>query len=108
MTLHFCITVEGTPLIWAIPDPLPDGTDYAYWETARGIAVEAETYWMHMWSGGRAASCYYSERATFDYGEGKWSSTPSTVSEWLRVGFSKDGLIADLEHPELKRMRGEL
>jgi hypothetical protein len=107
VTLRFCITVEGTPLIWPIPEPGPDGRDNAYWETARGIAVEAEANWMHMWADQKAGR-YLSERAPKDYGDGKWGSTPATVRHWLRIGFSKDGVIDNLEHPELKKLRGEL
>jgi hypothetical protein len=42
------------------------------------------------------------------YGEGKWETTPSTFRDWLRIGFGKDGVIRDLEHPDLKKLRGEL
>jgi hypothetical protein len=106
MTLHFCITVEGTPLVFPVPDPGHDGRDYGYWETARGIVVEAEGQWMRMWAD-QAAGVYLSERAKKDFGEGKWDSTPPLVRLWLKIAFGKDGLIADLEHPELKRLRGE-
>jgi hypothetical protein len=107
MTLHCGITIEGNPFLWPIAEPLPDGKDYAYWETARGIAVEAEAHWIRVWAN-QSAGCYNSERAPKDYGEGKWETAPSTFRDWLRIGFGKDGVVRDLEHPDLKKLRGEL
>jgi hypothetical protein len=104
--LHFCITIEGSPLVYPIPEPGLDGRDYGYWETARGIVTEAESQWIRMWAD-QAAGVYLSERARKDFGAGKWESTPPLVRLWLKIAFGKDGFIRNLDHPELLRMRGE-
>jgi hypothetical protein len=104
--LHFCITIEGSPLVYPIPEPGLDGRDDGYWETARGIVTEAESQWIRMWAD-QAAGVYLSERARKDFGAGKWESTPPLVRLWLKIAFGKDGFIRNLDHPELLRMRGE-
>lgn len=102
--MRLCITRSGVVMLWPVPLPSDDGRRNAWHETARGAVELSETRWVRM-SANMGAGCYDVSQAPDGISEPKWPDVSFT--ELLRIAFGKGLLIDSIDHPVLKRLRGE-
>jgi hypothetical protein len=103
VTLYTGINRQSVTFLWPVKLPTPDGKRN---EWHRSAAEAAE----------RAMGCWLRVRANMDLGayeQFEASSTipdpiwpTATLRELLKIGF-KDRLVDSLDHPVIKRLRGE-
>jgi hypothetical protein len=102
--LRLCINRSGSLFMWPVPLPNPDGRENAWHKTAREIATEAETKWVRM-AANMGAGSYDLFVAPPGLSEPIWPE--ETMSNLLRIAFGGGGLIGDMNHPVLNRLRGQ-
>ncbi len=102
--LFFAITRQGDVMLWPVKLPGPDGKTNSWNQSALAAAQLAETHWVRVASN-MAAGMYDTFRAKGDLAEPTWPDLP--FSEILRLAF-KDRHIADMAHPAVKALRGEV
>jgi hypothetical protein len=93
--------------VWPIRMPGPDGRLDDYNQSALNIGISLATKsWVRV-NANRHLGAYEATVAPagISWGEPLWPDMP--FSEILRIAF-KDRVIEDLDHPVLKRLRGEL
>jgi hypothetical protein len=104
-TIFTAINRSGTPFLWPIRLPGPDGRQDDWNKTAHAAAELAMTKWLRVASD-RTAGCYQIFEATAaNLSEPEWPAEP--FAHLLKIAF-KDRLIDTLDHPVLRRLRGEL
>jgi hypothetical protein len=104
VTVRVCVNVSGAAFLWAVRAPTPDGHKNAWHETAREAAEMAETRWIRIVAD-MAAGMYSIFRGDAQLAEPSFPDKP--LRDLLRLAFKDDGLIESLDHPVLKRLRGE-
>jgi hypothetical protein len=104
VTVRVCANVSGAAFLWAVPAPTSDGRKNAWHETAREAAEMAETNWIRMMAD-MGAGMYSIYRSDAQLAEPSFPDKP--LRDLLRLAFKDDGLIESLDHPVLKRLRGE-
>lgn len=101
-----CISRNSpVPFLWPIPLPGPDGRGNRWHESAAEAAKLATEQWLRVVAD-MTAGCYVPHVAAGDLPEPKWPDD-LTMSDLLRLAF-RDRFIADMDHPVLKRLRGEM
>ncbi len=105
-TLYMWMDRSGTYGIWPCGLPLDDGTDYTAWQSAHTVCAAAMTRWLRIaWnkSAGGYDIIYLSDAV----------QVPEPI--WPEIDFLallekafKGRVIADLNHPVLRRLRGEM
>jgi hypothetical protein len=101
--LYAAINRQGILFIWAIRLPRPDGKIDDWNRSALEAAAMAETQWVRVASN-MALGAYDVYQATADWPDPEWPDIP--FNEILRIGF-KGRVIDSLDHPTLRRLRGE-
>jgi len=103
-TLFTAINRQGTVFFWPVRLPSPDGKDLDWWRSSREAAELAMTSWIRV-------------RANMNLGANDIFEADSKFSdpEWPQLGFwelikiaFRDHLIDRLDHPVIKRLRGQL
>lgn len=103
MVLFQAVTREGQVFIWPVPLPGPDGR-HNPWHKAALIAAEtAKTRWVRV-TANMGRGSYDVRAAVADYGEPEWPE--KSFHELLNFAFG-DKFIASLDHPVLRKLRGE-
>jgi len=102
-TLYTTINRQGTVTLWPVPLPPSGGRDNEWHRTAR-VAAE------------RAIGCWVRIKSNTSIGANEIFEAPGSIPDpvWpehtfqdlLRIGF-RDKIIQSLDHPVLKRLRGE-
>jgi hypothetical protein len=99
------INRQNVLFLWPIRLPDPDGRIDDWNRSTLDASQYARENWVRVQSN-RSLGSYEVFEATGNCGEPDWDSVP-TFSEVLRIAF-KDRFIRDLEHPVLRRLRGEV
>src|SRR5215475_2259485 len=103
-TLFTAINRQGTVFFWPIRLPSPDGKDLDWWRSGREAAELATKSWIRT-------------RANVNLGAYDIFKAESVIAdpEWPKLGFwelikiaFRDHLIDRLDHPVIKRLRGQL
>lgn len=102
--LVLAVNRSGTPFLWPVKKTKRGSRPSLWNETARGAAEKAQEHWIRMDSD-QAAGCYRVRKATGNLGDPVFPS--ETFNELLRLGFA-DRIISKLDHPVLRRLRGEI
>jgi hypothetical protein len=103
--LVMCISRNSpVPFLWPIPLPGPDGRPNRWHESAFEAAKHAEQNWLRVVAD-MAAGCYVPHVAAGNLPEPDWPEDLD-MSGLLRLGF-RDRFISDVDHPALRRLRGE-
>jgi hypothetical protein len=105
-TLLACVTKAGTPFLWPIRMPDPDGKWNVWHQSAWQVAEKAQARWCRM-QANRDAGHYvaeYDQRPPERQQPPDWPDLP--FSEWLRLAFQGHA-IDSLDHRVLKRLRLE-
>lgn len=92
------------PFLWPCVLPGADGRSNRWWDSALEAAKEAEHHWVRVVSD-MTANCYVPFVAQGDLPEPTWPE--ESLPELMRLAF-KDRYIETLDHPVLKRLRGEI
>jgi hypothetical protein len=102
--LYVAMNRQNVLFIWPIRLPGPDGKIDAWNRSALEAAARAETQWVRVASN-TTLGAYEVSIATADGPEPKWPEL--SLEDILRIAF-KGYLIESLDHPTLKRLRGEV
>ncbi len=94
---------QAVLFVWPVRLPGPDGKIDEWNRSALEAAAMAESRWVRVASN-MALGAYDVFEATADWPEPDWPGLP--LNELLRVAF-KGRVIETLDHPVLKRLRGE-
>jgi hypothetical protein len=97
------INRQGVVFLWPVRLPGPDGKIDQWSKSAMEAATMAMQGWVRMASN-MALGAYDCWQTTAPLPEPQWPDMP--FKELLKIGF-KDRYIDSLEHPVLKRLRGE-
>jgi len=98
------INRQNVLFLWPIRLPDSDGRIDDWNRSALDASQFARDKWVRVQSN-RSLGSYEVFESTGNCGDPSWDSVP-TFSEVLRIAF-KDRFIQDLEHPVLRRLRGE-
>jgi hypothetical protein len=102
-TLFLAINRQGTLFFWPVRLPAPDGKMLDWWRTSREAAELAMKRWVRV-------------KANMNLGAYDIYEAQSTMSEpgWPEQGFwdlikiaFRDHLITAIDHPVIKRLRGQ-
>lgn len=94
---------QGVPFIWPLRLPGPDGRIDDWSATANKAADMASRRWIRI-SANMSVGAYDVFESTADIPDPNWPEMP--FQEILRIAF-KGHVIDDLNHPVLRRLRGE-
>jgi hypothetical protein len=104
VTLFTCINRQGTVFVWPVRLPSPDDRKSDWWRSAREAAELAMLKWVRM----RANM----NLGAFDIGvaesvmsEPEWP--PHSFQDLVRIAFRDGYVITALDHPLIKRLRGQ-
>src|SRR5262249_51106591 len=101
--LHTCVTVQGELFLWGCRLPGLDGRQASWVTIPLEAAHEAQTRWVRLfWDEGQRKHRILI--ATAQHTEPQWPDRP--LGELLKLAFA-DALITSIDHPVLKRLRGE-
>jgi hypothetical protein len=95
---------QGVVFIWPVRLPGPDGRIDEWSRTALEAAQMAAESWVRV-AANMSLGAYDVFRATGQFPEPEWPDL--SFKELLRIAF-KDRFISDLNHPVLRRLRGEV
>ncbi|MFO0967885.1 MAG: hypothetical protein U0793_20180 [Gemmataceae bacterium] len=101
--LYATMNRQGVLFVWPVRLPGPDGKIDDWNRSALEAASMAESRWVRVASN-MALGAYDVFEATADWPEPDWPALP--LNEILRVAF-KGRVIDSLDHPVLRRLRGE-
>ena len=102
--LTLAVTRNGNPFLWLLKLPGADGRSNRWNDSALVAAQLAETKWVRVVSN-MGAGCYEVHAAESLNVEPQWPDL--SFKEILRLCF-RDRFIDSLDHPFLKRLRGEM
>lgn len=102
--LYYAITRDGVPFLWQVNLPGEDGRLDTWSQSAHAAAQLATTSWVRLVAN-RGFGAYDVLQATGNLDEPKWPDLDFNAI--LELAF-KDRVIADLNHPLVRRLRGEL
>jgi hypothetical protein len=103
-SLLTAINRQGVLFLWPVRLPGPDGKIDEWSRTAMEGAKMSRERWVRVTSN-MAAGSYDVFYATGDLPDPEWPPTP--FKDLLRTAF-KDRLIEDMNHPVLRKLRGEI
>jgi hypothetical protein len=101
--LFTSITRHGIVFFWPIPLPGPDGRQNSWHESAFQAAARAEKAWVRV-TANQQLKGYDVLQATGNIPDPEWPAMP--LDELLRIA-SRNRIIDHLDHPILRRLRGE-
>jgi len=103
-TMHTCINRAGVVFLWPVRLPSPDGRQLAWHHSAQVAAEMAMKRWIRV-KANMSLGAYDIFEASCTIPEPEW---PSDISfpKLLEIAF-KGRLVDSLDHPVLKRLRGE-
>ena len=103
-TLFTAINRQGTVFFWPVRLPSPDGKNLDWWRSSREAAELAMKSWIRV-------------RANMNLGAYDIFQAASVISdpEWPQLGFwelikiaFRDHLVDRIDHPVIKRLRGQV
>ena len=103
-TLYLAINRQGTLSFWPVRLPGPDGKDMNWWKSAREAAVLAMKDWVRI-KANMNLGAYDIFKAASVISEPDWP----TLGYWelIKIAF-RDHLIDRIDHPVIKRLRGQV
>ena len=103
--LRLCVSrPNNTPFVWPIKLPTDSGAKHDDWaRSALATARLAETRWVRM-SSDMHLNAYKSFTAEASWGEPVWPQLE--FNEILRRSVGENHIIASLDHPVIRQLRG--
>jgi hypothetical protein len=102
--LFTAVNRQDVLFIWPIRLPGSDGKIDAWSQSALEAAQMARKHWVRV-AANMALGAYDVSQASAELAEPEWPE--KSFHELLRIAF-KDGLIDSLDHPVLRKLRGEV
>lgn len=103
-TVFTCVTMQGEVFLWGCRLPGIDGKVPVWVSVPLEAAAAARDSWVKMfWDQSQRKHRFFV--APQQHTEPQWPDKP--LGELLRLAF-KDSLITDIDHPVLRRLRGEV
>jgi hypothetical protein len=102
-TLFTAINKQGVIFLWPVRLPDPDGKSMEWWRSAREAADRAMAAWVRV-KANMSLGAYEMFIAEGHMGDPAWPEI--TYQELIRLAF-RDRLITSLDHPVIKRLRGQ-
>jgi hypothetical protein len=102
--LYTAMDRQGVLFLWKVRLPGPDGKSNPWWDSTHKAAALAREKWTKV-AAVQALGAYKTWQALGDLAEPEWPDIP--FRELLRIAF-RDRLIDTLNHPILRRLRGEV
>ena len=103
IVLYTVINRQGVLMLWPIRLPGADGRHNEWHRSALEAAEIAKKQWIRL-RANMSLGVYEVTYVVADFPEPKWPDT--TFQEIFRIAF-KDRFISSLDHPVLRRLRGE-
>ncbi len=103
-TLYLATTRQGTLFFWPIRLPGEDGRDMNWWRSAREAAALAQTSWIRVMANMNLGA-YDIHKAETIISDPEWPDLD--LWDYVRIAF-QDRLIDRLDHPVIKRLRGQV
>ena len=103
-TLFTAINRQGTVFFWPVRLPNPDGKDLDWWRSAREAAELAMNDWVRV-KANMNLGAYDIFKAESTISEPEWP----TLGYWdlIKIAF-RDHLVDRIDHPVIKRLRGQV
>ena len=101
-TLYTTINRQGVLSLWPVPLPEPDGREMEWHRSAREAAALATGQWIRC-RANLSLGAYEIFQAESCMSNPKWPDL--SFQEIIRIAF-RDRLIASMDHPVIKRLRG--
>jgi len=103
-TLYLAINRQGTLFFWPARLPGPDGKDMNWWKSGREAAQLAMKDWVRV-KANMNLGAYDIFKAGSVISEPEWP----TLGYWelIKIAF-RDHLIDRIDHPVIKRLRGQV
>lgn len=102
VTLFTAVTRQGTPFLWPVKLPTPDGREMLWHTSAREAAAEAMKAWVRV-SSNMTVGAYDIAVAEAISVDPQWPA--HSFQDLIRIAF-RDRIITSLDHPVVKRLRG--
>ena len=107
VTIYTGITYgSGEIFLSEIAQPDAEGRDNEFNRTRRIAYTKAETQWVKLQTND-SIGAYYTVLAMSKLPEPEWPEEPENIVKAIEIAF-KDKTIDDHNHPNLKKLRGEL
>ena len=103
VVLYTAINRQGATFLWPVKLPRPDGKINEWHRSAAEAAARAMKCWLRA-KADMALGAYAMFEASSTIPEPIWPT--ATLKELLKIGF-RDRLVDSLDHPVIKRLRGE-
>jgi hypothetical protein len=103
VALYTAINRQGATFLWPVKLPRPDGKVNEWHRSAAEAAARAVKCWLRV-KADMALGAYAMFEASSTIPEPIWPT--ATLKELLKIGF-RDRLVDSLDHPVIKRLRGE-
>lgn len=103
VTIYTGINRQGVTFLWPIRLPTPDGKINEWHRSAAEAAERALTCWLRI-KADMALGAYAMFEASSTIPDPIWPT--ASLKDLLKIGF-KDRLVDNLDHPVIKRLRGE-
>ena len=102
-TLYLAINRQGTLFFWPVRLPGPDGKDMNWWKSGREAAELAMKDWVRV-KANMNLGAYDIFKAENVISQPEWP----TLGYWelIKIAF-RDHLIIPIDHPVIKRLRGQ-
>lgn len=102
--LRLAITRQGVLFLWPIKLPDADGNLDSWNQSAHQATEVAEVAWIRL-SANRSLGAYEVSKATGEFSDPDWPDM--TMEKIVSIAF-RGKIIAALDHPVLRRLRGEI
>jgi hypothetical protein len=102
--IYTAIDRQGNLFLWPVRLPGADGKTNDWWQSAHDAAGRARDGWVRV-AANMTLGAYEVWEATGELSEPNWPDR--SFQELLRIAF-KDRVIDSLDHPALRRLRGEV
>lgn len=102
--MRVAVNRDGTPFLWPVKQPKAGERQIGWHASAKAVAAAAETDWVRA-KANMSKGAYDAQKA-----KGKLEAPlfpDKTFSELLEAGFGDGKLIDSVDHPVVKRLRGE-
>lgn len=104
-TVYTAINRQGVVFLWPVRLPSPDDKPNAWWNSAREAAELAMGKWVRI-KANMSLGAYEMSVAEREIPDPEWSKVvEESFEDLLRIAY-RTRLVADLDHPVVKRLRG--
>jgi hypothetical protein len=103
VTIFTAINRQGVVFLWPVRLPDADGKTNSWWTSARDAAERAMGQWLRV-KAVKALGGYEQTAAENMVAEPAWPELP--FMNLLEIAFGKDGIVKDVDHIAIRRLRG--